>query len=90
MLEYNYPNPFNSTTFIYYHLPADSEIEGVDFNALGKRVRTLVKGFQIAGTYSTVWQAKNERGQDVSSGLCYYRLYANNEIKQSQKMVLLR
>lgn len=89
-LQQNYPNPFNSSTLISYQIPSSRNIELVIYNALGKRVCTVVKAFQPAGSYLIVWQGKDDSGQNVSSGLYYYRLFADHQLVHSKKMLLLR
>ncbi len=89
----NYPNPFNSATTIRYTLP---DREGRPhhtalkiYNILGQKIRTLVDEKQPPGNYSILWDGKDENGDQVSSGIYFYRLEAGN-FCQVRKMVLLR
>ena len=76
-LSQNYPNPFNPTTDIRYQI-ADgrSSIHTTlkIYNLLGQEVRTLVDGEREAGYYTVTWNGKDYHGQDVSSGVYFYRL----------------
>ncbi|MBN1481972.1 T9SS C-terminal target domain-containing protein [candidate division KSB1 bacterium] len=89
-LAQNYPNPFNASTLISYQLPNSVAVELAIYNALGKRVRTLVNAFQPAGRYSVIWGGKDDSGECVSSGLYYYRLLADKKVVQTKKSLLLR
>jgi len=85
----NYPNPFNPTTEIRYALPEPGKVKIVIYNSLGQKVRTLVSGEQVAGYYTTVWDATNDAGHRVSSGLYIYQVQAGKH-RAIKKMVLLR
>ena len=88
-LGFNYPNPFNPETTIKYALPQASDVELVIYNSLGQVVRTLVNERQGAGRYAFTWDAANDRGQAVSSGIYLYRLQAG-EFAKVRKMLLLK
>ena len=88
-LGFNYPNPFNPETTIKYALPQASDVELVVYNALGQTVRTLVAERQVAGRYAFTWDATNDRGHAVSSGIYLYRLRAG-EFVNVRKMLLVK
>ncbi|RPH37441.1 T9SS C-terminal target domain-containing protein, partial [bacterium] len=85
----NFPNPFNPTTLIRYGLPSRTEVDLAVYNVMGQRVRTLVMQNQPAGYYSVSWDAQNELGQSVSSGIYFYRLSSVGK-QLTGKMLLLR
>ncbi|MFQ6114875.1 MAG: T9SS type A sorting domain-containing protein [bacterium] len=85
----NYPNPFNPTTLIRYDLPKTSHVILKVYNILGEEVRTLLNETQSAGTKSVIWDARNNFGQGVSSGIYVYTLQTGNLI-QSKKMLYMK
>jgi len=85
----NYPNPFNPTTTISFSTPELSTVNVTIFNMLGQHVVTLADGIKPAGTYSIVWNGKNEAGMAVTSGIYFYRLRAGN-FSETKKLVLMR
>jgi len=89
----NYPNPFNSTTLIRYHLPAiSSQKSAVSlkiYNIEGQLVRVLVDGEQKAGRYEVTWDGCDSREEPLSSGIYLCRIKAGGFTK-TQKMVLLK
>jgi FlgD Ig-like domain/FG-GAP repeat len=91
ILEQNYPNPFNSGTEIEYSLwgTYGREIELNIYNLLGQKIRTLYSGMQTGGTHIVYWDGLNDSGQDVASGIYFYKLTSNNEVI-SKKMILLK
>ncbi len=80
----NFPNPFNPATVISYQIPVSSFVTLKVFDVMGKEVIVLVNKMQAAGNYSVEFGASN-----LSSGIYYYRLEANNS-SLVRKMVLLR
>ena len=71
----NVPNPFNPSTHIAYRLAAPGPVRLEIYNILGQRVRTLVNQVQAAGAYQFSWNARNESGQAVSTGVYIARLH---------------
>jgi hypothetical protein len=80
ILEQNFPNPFNSQTTISYKLKRSTQIELKVFNQLGQLIKVLSHGFQTSGLYSVMWDGKNETGNDVGSGIYYYRLKTDDYV----------
>ncbi len=88
-LEQNYPNPFNPTTEIAFSLPTRSDIELNVYDILGRKVRTLAEGTLDAGKHSVTWDATDDRGKKVASGVYFYLLKSGN-VHESRKMILLK
>ena len=74
---------------IAYALPTDCQVTLSVYNILGQKVRVLVDEYQSAGNKSVKWDGKDEQGQDVTSGVYFYRIQAG-DFAQSKKMVLLK
>lgn len=83
-LSQNYPNPFNPSTQINFAIPNTTKVSLKVFNAIGKEVATLIDGQIEPGNHSIVFDAT-----DLSSGVYYYTISAENLI-QTKKMILLR
>jgi hypothetical protein len=85
----NYPNPFNPTTQIVFNIPEATTVTIRIYNMLGQLVRTLNDGILEAGLHSVVWDATDNGGNHLPSGIYIYRLQAGdyNEIR---KMTLMR
>jgi len=88
-LDQNYPNPFNPDTQIKYALPANSHVELVVYNVLGQSVRILVNQDMPAGSHEANWDGKDENGNQVSSGIYFYRLSAGS-YGATKKMMMLK
>ena len=85
----NYPNPFNPATTIKYALPQAADVELTVYNVVGQAVRTLVAEHQGAGRYAVEWDATNDHGQHLSSGMYFYHLQAG-DFREVRKMLLLK
>ena len=86
----NFPNPFNPATTIQYALPQAADVELTVYNVVGQPVRTLVAEHQSAGRYAVEWDATNDSGHSLSSGMYFYRLQAGGEFLEVKKMLLLK
>lgn len=85
----NYPNPFNPETTIRYQLSASTHVRLAVYNLLGRQVATLVDKQQSAGHYSVKWNAKDDSGRLVASGVYLLRL-ETGEFMQVRKLTFLR
>ena len=56
---------------------------------LGRKVRTLVNTNQTPGQKIAIWDALDDQGLKVASGLYVYKLKASDYIK-SRKMLLMK
>ncbi|MCE2448926.1 MAG: putative Ig domain-containing protein [Candidatus Latescibacteria bacterium] len=86
----NFPNPFNPATTIQYALPTAADVELTVYNVVGQPVRTLVAEHQSAGRYMVEWDATDDSGHSLSSGMYFYRLQAGEEFREVKKMLLLK
>ncbi|MBN1398443.1 MAG: T9SS type A sorting domain-containing protein [Bacteroidetes bacterium] len=89
-LHQNYPNPFNPNTVISYLLKVRSEVKLVIYDILGREVITLVNGQKPAGTYTVQWDGTNSAGQQVVSGIYFYRLKTGGGFVSANKMLMLK
>lgn len=88
-LKPNYPNPFNPETTIEFALPEDSKVTLTVYNLKGQFIREPVKSEYNAGYQRVVWDARDQYGNAVGSGVYIYTIKADN-FKQTRKTVLLR
>lgn len=88
-LKHNYPNPFNPSTRIDYSLAQSGPVSLQVFNIKGQLVRTLIQENQESGIYSLTWNGKDEKNNNVSSGVYFYKLTAG-KYNQTRKMILMK
>lgn len=83
-LKQNYPNPFNPVTTIDYIITADSDVEISVYDINGRKVKTLIDGYQSAGEYSVNFSAS-----EIPSGVYLYKLRSGRHV-ETRKMILLK
>ncbi|MFQ5583267.1 MAG: lamin tail domain-containing protein [Calditrichia bacterium] len=88
-VEQNYPNPFNPSTTIKYALPNSAKVEIQVYNTIGQKVKTLLSENQEAGFYKIAWDATNDAGLRVGSGIYFYTVKAG-EYSAVKKMILMK
>ena len=84
----NYPNPFNPSTTIKYSLKETQQTTLAVYNTIGQKIRTLLDAPQAAGMHLVQWDGKNDRGQQVSSGVYFYKINAGKFVKTKRMMML--
>jgi len=90
VLDQNYPNPFNPETWIAFSLSARANVDLSIFNVLGQHVKTLLNGeMEASRRHEVMWDATDEVGKRVSTGVYLYRLQVGDENK-TRKMLLLK
>ena len=88
-LHNNYPNPFNPVTNISYDIPEVAQVTLEIFNIAGQKVRTLAQGQHEPGRYRIQWDATNDFGKTLSSGMYIYRIQAGDFISV-KKLILMK
>ena len=89
-LHQNYPNPFNPSTQISFDIPDGGEYIMLNiYNILGQNVSTLVNGVMNPGRYTMDWNATDEIGNPVASGIYFYELRSES-FTARKKMLLIR
>jgi hypothetical protein len=84
-----YPNPFNSTASIEYRLSAAADVTVSIHDPRGLRVYKRLFAHQAPGTHTCIWNGRNGAGNDVASGIYFYRIKAGTDIV-SRKMILAK
>ena len=88
-LIYNYPNPFNPFTTIYYDIVTAGDVAINIFNLRGQRVKTLVDEYHQIGKYNVDWNGTDDNGRKVSSGVYFYQMRVGDFV-QTRRMVMLK
>ena len=86
---HNYPNPFNPITTLQYDLINDEFVNITIYDMLGNVINNLVQDNQNSGKNSVQWNATNNQGEPVSTGVYLFKIQAGNLVN-TKKMILLR
>lgn len=87
----NYPNPFNPTTTISWHLPVGGKVKLSIYNSAGQKISSLIDEEQPAGDHQVEFRA-----MEFASGVYFYCLTVESSIKQivnyseTRKMLLIK
>ncbi len=85
----NYPNPFNPQTTISFNLKTLKKPSLTIYNLKGQLVKSFNADNFIIGENKVVWDGKDNKGNDVVSGLYLYKLKTDSFTK-TNKMVLIK
>jgi glucuronoarabinoxylan endo-1,4-beta-xylanase len=86
-VEQNYPNPFSSSTSISYTLNKQTDVRISIYDALGREVKKFNVGNQNVGVHGIQWDARNNFGEKLASGVYFYRVRAGSK-SLTNKMML--
>ncbi len=91
-LAQSFPNPVPgaASTTVRYSVPSSGEVRIVVFNTVGQVVRTLVSGWHDVGHFQATWDARDEQGRAVGTGVYLYCLSRGGQRLAWGKLVLLR
>ena len=84
----NFPNPFNPTTSITYHLQTSSPTSVTIYDLMGNKVKDLFSGLENPGYKSINWDATDNNGDLVSSGIYFYKLQVGESFDIKRMMYL--
>jgi len=88
-LKGNSPNPFTATTRITYHIAEKSSVSVEIYNLKGQLVRKLCQAVKDGGEHDLVWDATDDHGNALGSGVYFCRLTAGKSTFTT-KMLLLK
>ena len=86
----NYPNPFNAGTNIRFELPNAAIVKIVIYDLLGRRVRMLLNSFKPLGIHNLTWDARDDSGQNLSSGVYFVHVKLGKRRESTLKAIILR
>ncbi len=73
-IDINQPNPFTACATIWFTVPAESHISLEIYSPAGRLVRSLLRSFRSAGSFSVTWDGTDDTGGLVSPGTYFCRL----------------
>ena len=86
-----YPNPFNpNTTIEFFNSEDGAQIEISIFNIKGQKVKTIVETNKKKGLCRIKWNGKADNNQSVTSGVYFFNIKIDGEIKACKKSLLLK
>jgi ligand-binding sensor domain-containing protein len=85
----NYPNPFNPSTTITFHLKVTASVCLEVFNLRGQKVRRIFSGVKAAGEQSVVFDGRDDTGRPLASGVYVLKATAG-KYTETRKLMLMK
>jgi hypothetical protein len=76
----SFPSPFSSTATIEYETPSSGPARLSVHDLSGRLLATLVDEQLAAGNHHTLWNGRDESGQELPSGIYLLRLEASGQV----------
>ncbi len=83
------PNPTFGSVHIAYSIPKPTNVSLIIYDCIGRVVKELVSGNQGPARYNLLWQATDDQGHKVGTGVYFVKLKAG-DYKAVKKMILVR
>lgn len=89
-LNNNYPNPFSNYTSIEFEIfKKNSEVSLMVYDSKGNQVKILFQNRKYPiGKQSVKWYGDDENGNEVSEGIYFYKLLAENSLKVKKAIII--
>ncbi len=84
-----YPNPFQSSTTLSFHLKSPQKVKLEIFNIRGQKVKTLINTFLESGKHDLDWNGTDESNHQLASGIYFCSSYLGNK-HRIQKLILVK
>jgi hypothetical protein len=85
----NFPNPFNPVTKLRFDIDYRSNVVVTIYNILGNEITTLQNGEMNPGRYSMTWNATNDQGKSMPTGMYLYKVTSDSRVLTG-KMLLMK
>ncbi len=89
------PNPFRTRTEARLLVPGALGAKGAFvtarvYDVRGARVRSLIDGQMVPGSYRVTWDGSDDRGGAATAGIYFLQVIANGKRSGTQRITLLR
>jgi len=85
----HFPNPFNEKVTVQFQLSQSAHVNLEIYNVLGQKIKELANSTLNQGEHQYSWYGKNHNGQNMPTGVYFYKLSLKDEEK-IQKILLVR
>ena len=87
---YNYPNPFNPVTTIFFMNPDNAKATEVHIYNLKGQLIKILKATSLEKTNTICWNGRDKSGKIAASGIYCYKLLLDNELVAVNRCLLLK
>jgi hypothetical protein len=83
----NAPNPFRASTVLGFTLESPGRVKLEILDVRGRRVALLEDGLRSAGRHDITWDATDDAGRRVPSGVYFYRLVTEGHLEVKRLVI---
>lgn len=83
------PNPFHSTTRLWFAMPRAGEVSLSIYDVSGRRLRTLVDARLAPGEHTRQWDGRDQHGTRVRAGIFFAKLTVDGVESRSRRVIML-
>jgi len=84
-----FPNPFYDTASLSFSLSQPGNVNLSIYNIRGQKVISLIEETRSRGTYSVLWDGKDDSDQPLPSGIYFYK-FETDYMSESGRLVLVK
>jgi len=85
----NYPNPFSNSTTISFSISESQKVSLKIYDMAGRLIKTIADAQMQTGTHQLIWNARDEKGNAVSTGNYLLKMQAGN-YEETKKISVIR
>ena len=89
-VSHGFPNPFNASTELAYHLVGSGQLSAQLYDALGQRVTSWRRRHEAGGSYTWRWDGRDEHGDDVATGVYLLRMEFATDVGMPESVTEMR
>ncbi len=85
-----YPNPFTEQLTLFFDLKQQGDLRCDFYNIKGQLVRSLTNAHYFGGEHLLVWDACDNAGNKLGSGIYFMKMSLNSQTIATRKHILIR
>ncbi|MFA5032120.1 MAG: FlgD immunoglobulin-like domain containing protein [bacterium] len=83
------PNPVINRSVVSYTIKENSKVSLKIYDIAGKEVKTIANGIETAGTKKIEWNARDNVGKKINSGVYFCKMQINNKEVATKSLIIL-
>jgi hypothetical protein len=83
------PNPVVNRSIISYTIKENSKVSLKIYDIAGKEVKTIANDMQTAGVKKIEWDARDNAGKKINSGVYFCKMQINNKEVSTKSLIIL-
>ncbi len=85
-----FPNPFNPVVKIQFSVAKPCKVNMTVYDLKGHVIKSITDDHYGLGNHQLTWDAKDDFGKEVSTGVYYLKFIANGHYQKTEKILFLK